>query len=91
MMHPLGRTLLAFAVLTWHSALVLAQDSKFVCTGVNEENNYNATVSYLGCYTDAVERTLDGKQTNIARNDAKSCANFCGYLGYKYSAMEYTT
>jgi beta-D-xylosidase 4 len=91
MLHPFDGTFLACAVLTWLSAGVSAQDSDFVCTGVNEENNYNASVSYLGCYTDAVERTLNGKQINIARNDAKSCGNYCGYLGYKYSAMEFTT
>jgi beta-D-xylosidase 4 len=51
----------------------------------------DSVVTYLRCYTDAVERKLDGKQTNITKNDAQSCGNYCGYLGYRYSTMEYTT
>jgi len=39
----------------------LAQNGSFVCTGINAANNYNATISYLGCWTDTAVRTLNGK------------------------------
>jgi len=39
----------------------LAQNGSFVCTGINAANNYNATTSYLGCWTDTAVRTLNGK------------------------------
>ncbi|SMR48369.1 unnamed protein product [Zymoseptoria tritici ST99CH_1A5] len=70
---------------------VKAQSNNFVCTGVNEAYNYNASISYLGCHTDADTRYLDGPQISIPQNDPQVCANKCGYQGYKYSAVEYTT
>ncbi|KAK0271129.1 hypothetical protein LTR35_013690 [Friedmanniomyces endolithicus] len=69
----------------------LAQNGSFVCTGINAANNYNATTSYLGCWTDTAVRTLNGPQINIATNDPQVCANACGYRGYNISGVEYTT
>lgn len=73
------------------SLSVRAQSNSFVCTGVNEAYNYNASISYLGCHTDADTRYLDGPQISIPQNDPQVCANKCGYQGYHYSAVEYTT
>ncbi|KAK5110770.1 hypothetical protein LTR85_000732 [Meristemomyces frigidus] len=69
----------------------LAQNDSFVCTGINAANNYNATIEYLGCYTDATIRTLEGPQINSATNDPQICADMCGYRGYNISGVEYTT
>lgn len=69
----------------------LAQSSSFVCTGVNAQANYNASTTYLGCWTDSTSRTLSGPQLNFANNDPQVCANACGYRGYNISAVEYTT
>jgi beta-D-xylosidase 4 len=86
MTRAFDKKILAGSVLLWLSVGAMAQNSSFVCTGIDAQNLYNASTTYLGCYTDAVERTLDGKQITNAKNDAESCANSCGYLGFKYSA-----
>ncbi|KAK5704338.1 hypothetical protein LTR97_003356 [Elasticomyces elasticus] len=90
MVRPSTTALLSSALL---SALpqALAQNDSFVCTGINEANNYNATIEYLGCYTDATIRTLEGPQINIATNSPQICADMCGYRGYNLSGVEYTT
>ncbi|KAK7699495.1 hypothetical protein SLS64_011633 [Diaporthe eres] len=69
----------------------LAQNGSFVCTGINPIQDFNASFTSLGCYTDSTTRTLDGKQINLARNDAQACANACGYMGFNLSGTEYTT
>lgn len=69
----------------------LAQNSSFVCTGINPIQEFNASFTSLGCYTDSTTRTLDGKQINFGQNDAQACANACGYMGYNLSGTEYTT
>ncbi|KAK0793279.1 hypothetical protein LTR91_001824 [Friedmanniomyces endolithicus] len=43
----------------------LAQNGSFVCTGINAANNYNATISYLGCWTDTAVRTLNGLRKRL--------------------------
>ena len=50
---------------------------------------YNASITYLGCYTDGNVRTL--QELSSAPNSLNSpqhCANLCGGLGYKYSGVE---
>lgn len=69
----------------------LAQNSSFVCTGINPIQEFNASFTSLGCYTDSTTRTLAEKQINLAQNDAQACADACGYLGYNLSGTEYTT
>lgn len=68
-----------------------AQNSGFICTGSNPINTYNASVTNLGCWTDAPDRTLSGTQVNFATNDVAQCANYCGYNGWTYSGVQYTT
>ncbi|KAK3113806.1 hypothetical protein LTR53_008544 [Teratosphaeriaceae sp. CCFEE 6253] len=80
-----GSALLSLAVRTF------AQNGSFVCTGINAASNYTATLDYLGCWTDATIRTLNGPQINLALNDPQACADACGYRGYNISGVEYTT
>ncbi|KAK3670638.1 hypothetical protein LTR78_009473 [Recurvomyces mirabilis] len=82
-------TLCGLSLVTLPSAL--AQNDSFVCTGINAANTFNASTTYLGCWTDDTVRTLNGPQINIAQNDPQVCANACGYRGYNISAVEYTT
>ncbi|KAG8164124.1 hypothetical protein KVR01_006042 [Diaporthe batatas] len=49
----------------------------------------DASFTPLGCYTDSDTRTLGGKQITLAQNDAKSCADACGYSGYNISGTEF--
>ncbi|OQO08204.1 hypothetical protein B0A48_06999 [Cryoendolithus antarcticus] len=70
----------------------LAQSSNFVCTAsAPNATQYNASTTYLGCWTDATVRTLDGPQINNAQLSPQYCANRCGNAGYIYSGVEYTT
>lgn len=73
------------------SSGTLAQNSSFVCTGINAQAEYNASTTYLGCWTDSTNRTLSGPELVFANNDPQVCANACGYRGYNISAVEYTT
>lgn len=50
---------------------------------------YNASITYLGCYTDEDIRTLQGlSSAPDSLNSPQYCANLCGGLGYKYSGVE---
>jgi hypothetical protein len=50
---------------------------------------YNASITYLGCYTDGNVRTLQGlSSAPDSLNSPQYCANLCGGLGYKYSGVE---
>jgi xylan 1,4-beta-xylosidase len=50
---------------------------------------YNASITYLGCYTDGNVRTLQGlSSAPNSLNSPQYCANLCGGLGYKYSGVE---
>jgi hypothetical protein len=73
------------------AAFSYAEQDAFKCTGTNPAATYNASITSLGCWTDATVRTLNGKETTSANNDPQSCANTCGYLGYNISGVEYTT
>jgi hypothetical protein len=50
---------------------------------------YDASITYLGCYTDGNVRTLQGlSSAPNSLNSPQYCANLCGGLGYKYSGVE---
>lgn len=52
--------------------------------------NYTAIYEPLGCYTDSEDsRTLDGTSLSLGANSAKSCASYCGEIGYSYAGTEY--
>jgi beta-D-xylosidase 4 len=69
-----------------------AQGSNFTCTASSPNaTQYNASTTYLGCWTDSTTRTLNGPQINNANMSPQYCANRCGNAGYNYSAVEYTT
>lgn len=66
--------------------------SNFACTASAANTTaYEADITSLGCWTDAVDRSLAGKETSSSLNDPQSCGDYCGNLGYNYSAVEYTT
>lgn len=88
-MKPLSTAALAGTGLLL--SFISSAAAQFVCTGSNVTNTYNASVTDLGCWTDAPDRTLGGTQVNFATNDVAECANYCGYNGWNYSAVEYTT
>jgi hypothetical protein len=54
---------------------------------------YIANTTFVGCYTDAEERTLPDTQFNTVPggNDPQNCANLCGSAGYAYAGVEYST
>ncbi|KAM3085656.1 hypothetical protein ACMFMG_002724 [Clarireedia jacksonii] len=54
---------------------------------------YTATIDFVGCYTDAEDRTLpDAEFTTVSGgNDPQNCANLCGVAGYAYAGVEYST
>ncbi|KAH7177018.1 glycoside hydrolase superfamily [Dactylonectria macrodidyma] len=52
---------------------------------------YTASIDSKGCYSDSPARSLTGRRivTQQSMNSPQYCANFCGLMGYKYSAVEY--
>ncbi|OJJ42779.1 hypothetical protein ASPZODRAFT_2119063 [Penicilliopsis zonata CBS 506.65] len=50
---------------------------------------YNASITHLGCYTDATGSTLTGINSAPDSFDAPQfCADWCGELGYQYSGVQ---
>lgn len=55
--------------------------------------DYDASTSLLGCYSDSTsDRTLSGREFVLTEiNTPQTCSDICGYLGYSYSGVEYST
>ena len=52
--------------------------------------NYTASISFLGCYTDDSSRVLQGgSATPPGGNAPQTCADTCGMSGFTYAGVEY--
>jgi beta-D-xylosidase 4 len=59
------------------------------CLPASNEN-YTASISFMGCYTDDNSRVLQGgSATPAGGNTPQTCANACGMSGFTYAGVEY--
>jgi beta-D-xylosidase 4 len=87
----LGCSVWAIAVLLFTNSAIsspFAKNRKATCLPASEQ--YTASITFSGCYTDASTRTLSGTQfsTVTGGNTPQNCANLCGAAGYVYAGVE---
>jgi len=64
-----------------------SKSSRATCTSTA---NYTASISFVGCYSDADTRTLAGGEIDLgSTNTPQICANTCGAANYAYAGVEY--
>jgi len=67
--------------------------------GIDEEtspfhppgSNGTSRVSYLGCYSNTLDRLLSGTYDNSKRNSPIQCVDSCTEQGYEYAGLQYKT
>ena len=84
---------LAWSVLllgVFHAAAIpsIKPRQKTCLPAVNQ--NYSASISFLGCYTDDSSRILQGgSATPFGGTAPQTCADTCGLSGFTYAGVEY--